>query len=139
MDLLTSVSVIRRIMIVRLMIFFLMIRLPPRSTRTDTLFPYTTLFRSRILNQYMPGLIIRGPEDLHLIMPAILWSMAIELAFIAAVWLKYREKATPFLVAGLFIYAQMLTMGPQGDKAWLNPLCVVLVPWLSEAVVIGRG
>src|SRR3546814_19729472 len=28
------------------MIFFLMIRRPPRSTRTDTLFPYTTLFRS---------------------------------------------------------------------------------------------
>src|SRR3546814_19068810 len=27
--------------------FFLMIRRPPRSTRTDTLFPYTTLFRSR--------------------------------------------------------------------------------------------
>src|SRR3546814_12623830 len=30
-----------------LLIFFLMIRRPPRSTRTDTLFPYTTLFRSR--------------------------------------------------------------------------------------------
>src|SRR3546814_3731902 len=28
------------------LVFFLMIRLPPRSTRTDTLFPYTTLFRS---------------------------------------------------------------------------------------------
>src|SRR3546814_7861569 len=28
---------------------FLMIRRPPRSTRTDTLFPYTTLFRSRHL------------------------------------------------------------------------------------------
>src|SRR3546814_10412874 len=27
--------------------FFLMIRRPPRSTRTDTLFPYTTLFRSK--------------------------------------------------------------------------------------------
>src|SRR3546814_11373996 len=27
-------------------IFFLMIRRPPRSTHTDTLFPYTTLFRS---------------------------------------------------------------------------------------------
>src|SRR3546814_7261681 len=27
-------------------IVFLMIRRPPRSTRTDTLFPYTTLFRS---------------------------------------------------------------------------------------------
>src|SRR3546814_2458771 len=29
-----------------LCILFLMIRRPPRSTRTDTLFPYTTLFRS---------------------------------------------------------------------------------------------
>src|SRR3546814_3017725 len=28
------------------MVFFLMIRRPPISTRTDTLFPYTTLFRS---------------------------------------------------------------------------------------------
>src|SRR3546814_15750805 len=28
-------------------ICFLMIRPPPRSTRTDPLFPYTTLFRSR--------------------------------------------------------------------------------------------
>src|SRR3546814_11066457 len=33
--------------------FFLMIRRPPRSTRTDTLFPYTTLFRSVMA---MPGL-----------------------------------------------------------------------------------
>src|SRR3546814_14265631 len=31
-----------------LVFFFLMIRRPPRSTRTDTLFPYTTLFRSDI-------------------------------------------------------------------------------------------
>src|SRR3546814_19996064 len=29
-----------------LLLFFLMIRRPPRSTRTDTLFPYTPLFRS---------------------------------------------------------------------------------------------
>src|SRR3546814_18073941 len=31
--------------------FLLMIRRPPRSTRTDTLFPYTTLFRSEDLNR----------------------------------------------------------------------------------------
>src|SRR3546814_8961632 len=31
--------------------FFLMIRRPPRSTRTDTLFPYTTLFRSRSIER----------------------------------------------------------------------------------------
>src|SRR3546814_14510318 len=30
------------------MLFFLKIRRPPRSTRTDTLFPYTTLFRSHV-------------------------------------------------------------------------------------------
>src|SRR3546814_1445680 len=35
-----------------------MLRRPPRSTRTDTLFPYTTLFRSdlaRIARQYPPA------------------------------------------------------------------------------------
>src|SRR3546814_1391026 len=31
-----------------MLIFFLMIRRPPISTRTDTLFPYTTLFRSLV-------------------------------------------------------------------------------------------
>src|SRR3546814_13110137 len=37
-----------RVTLIQLLIFFffLMIRRPPRSTRTDTLFPYTTLFRS---------------------------------------------------------------------------------------------
>src|SRR3546814_19013895 len=29
-----------------MLVYFLMTRRPPRSTRTDTLFPYTTLFRS---------------------------------------------------------------------------------------------
>src|SRR3546814_1870623 len=35
--------------------FFLMIRRPPRSTRTDTLFPYTTLFRSASWLQMSSG------------------------------------------------------------------------------------
>src|SRR3546814_17296947 len=33
-----------------MLFFFLMIRRPPRSTRTDTLFPYTTLFRSELVD-----------------------------------------------------------------------------------------
>src|SRR3546814_2539291 len=33
-----------------------MIRLPPRSTRTDTLFPSTTLFRSAIVDHYVSKL-----------------------------------------------------------------------------------
>src|SRR3546814_14399616 len=42
-----SVSAALRYYVLLSMLFFLMIRRPPRSTRTDTLFPYTTLFRSR--------------------------------------------------------------------------------------------
>src|SRR3546814_20806855 len=38
-----------------LMFFFLMIRRPPRSTRTDTLFPYTTLFRSSVRPSFSPA------------------------------------------------------------------------------------
>src|SRR3546814_15695173 len=33
-------------------VFFLMIRRPPRSTRTDTHFPYTTLFRSDLVERH---------------------------------------------------------------------------------------
>src|SRR3546814_1023894 len=38
-----------------LVVFFLMIRRPPRSTRTDTLFPYTTLFRSPQVFRHQPA------------------------------------------------------------------------------------
>src|SRR3546814_1962892 len=40
--------------------FFLMIRRPPRSTRTDTLFPYTTLFRSC---RRLPASRLPAPSD----------------------------------------------------------------------------
>src|SRR3546814_983835 len=46
------------------MFFFLRIRRPPRSTRTDTLFPYTTLFRSFLDD---PGRDLAAPAgQLHL-------------------------------------------------------------------------
>src|SRR3546814_13452316 len=35
-----------------------MIRRPPRSTRTDTLFPYTTLFRSFVLTLMLAGVLL---------------------------------------------------------------------------------
>src|SRR3546814_14947680 len=45
----------------RFSLFFLMLRRPPRSTRTDTLFPYTTLFRSAGLDfEFLNG---RGVRD----------------------------------------------------------------------------
>src|SRR3546814_1596261 len=52
-----------------LFFFFLMIRRPPRSTRTDTLFPYTTLFRSLArLDAAWPGellIVTQNVDDLH--------------------------------------------------------------------------
>src|SRR3546814_1169124 len=56
------------------MIFFLMIRRPPRSTRTDTLFPYTTLCRSvpfeRVAaaarhHEFVAALVQLGPDIFH--------------------------------------------------------------------------
>src|SRR3546814_9232304 len=43
-----------------------MIRRPPRSTRTDTLFPYTTLFRSILMRPHPDGgwLIELNPDNL---------------------------------------------------------------------------
>src|SRR3546814_6363425 len=63
--------------------FFLMIRRPPRSTRTDTLFPYTTLFRSLLIAAiedndptifFEPKRIYNGPFDGHWDRPAKNWS-----------------------------------------------------------------
>src|SRR3546814_8018487 len=45
-----------------LFFFFLMIRRPPRSTRTDTLFPYTTLFRSIVATTDAQHLVRRCVE-----------------------------------------------------------------------------
>src|SRR3546814_8696473 len=50
--------------------FVLMLRRPPRSTRTDTLFPYTTLFRSvRINVRFGTGNRSVGAEE-----PNLLWT-----------------------------------------------------------------
>src|SRR3546814_1908505 len=47
-----------------------MIRRPPRSTRTDTLFPYTTLFRSfeEFLNGYFAS-----DKPYHIGLPSVAW------------------------------------------------------------------
>src|SRR3546814_14268122 len=50
------------------LVFFLLIRRPPRSTRTDTLFPYTTLFRSD--GQHARH---RHRRQRPLIAPTLLW------------------------------------------------------------------
>src|SRR3546814_9707671 len=48
-----------------------MIRRPPRSTRTDTLFPYATLFRSSQTSDTLPALSVRTSPfgDLFILRP----------------------------------------------------------------------
>src|SRR3546814_16295144 len=45
-----------RCLVSAIFFFFLRIRRPPRSTRTDTLFPYTTLFRSHFVKKHAPAM-----------------------------------------------------------------------------------
>lgn len=80
----------------------------------------------RLLNIFVEPFIVRGPADFGRIMTAILASMALELAVIALIWLKYRAKAAPFLVAGGFILVQMLTMGLMRDVALLKQLLIAI-------------
>src|SRR3546814_1170120 len=51
-----------------------MVRRPPRSTRTDTLFPYTTLFRSRVACGNQP--MSRGPDAGTLLTRALIAAAA---------------------------------------------------------------
>src|SRR3546814_2206970 len=50
-----------------MLFYFLMIRRPPRSTRTDTLFPYTTLFRSGV---GLPLALVSAVRDILPVQPA---------------------------------------------------------------------
>src|SRR3546814_11027527 len=49
---------------------FLMIRRPPRSTRTDTLFPYTTLFRSTRIGRLRKALAVKPGKFWGNVLPA---------------------------------------------------------------------
>src|SRR3546814_13236400 len=62
-------------MAVLVFFFFLRIRRPPRSTRTDTLFPYTTLFRSKLpireARPAAPGTGLAATDDPPRAQPAV--------------------------------------------------------------------
>ena len=93
---------------------------------------------SRVLGETIPALHITGPENFHLLTVSILLGMAAELAIIAAIWLKYRDRAKPFLVAAVFIVAQMLTMSLMVDSALLKSMLSVLGQ-VPSAAVVGAG
>ena len=93
---------------------------------------------SRLMTMVLPQFMIRGPQDFDKIILSIEWAMALELVIIAAIWFKFRERANPFLVAGLFIVGQMLTMGLMRDSAVLETILTTL-GHIPSAAVVGAG
>src|SRR3546814_14965798 len=86
-----------------------MIRRPPRSTRTDTLFPYTTLFRSA-----GPGLVeqdviaqMADPLDHHL--------RVVDGAVIGAL-LQHGDAERPFALPGLLVGDQRMVADLLADR-----------------------
>src|SRR3546814_8053129 len=92
--------------------FFLMLRRPPRSTRTDTLFPYTTLFRSA------------GKSDSESLKSLSLCFFAtISLIFIVKAENRRSIMAHKLVISTLAVFAftavavhAQPAMGPQGER-----------------------
>jgi len=93
---------------------------------------------SRLLNAFVPGLAIERLADLPLLMTGIMWAIALELVIVAVLWLRYRARATPFLVAGAFIAVQMAVMWLTAESAVLNPL-LAAIGQMPSAAVVGAG
>src|SRR3546814_14756688 len=78
------------------MLLFLMIRRPPRSTPTDTLFPYTTLFRSVVIALAMVvNLIVAG--FVGVVIPVLLDRARIDPAIAASIFVTMVTDVIGFL------------------------------------------
>ncbi|HEX8654020.1 MAG TPA: hypothetical protein VF693_02195 [Allosphingosinicella sp.] len=93
---------------------------------------------SRLLIEFVPGLGIAGPQDFPHVIHSIVWAMATGLAFCLIVRWRVGERAQPFLVAGLFIVAQMVAMGQLGDLALVRST-LAFIGHLPSALVVAAG
>src|SRR3546814_1607289 len=98
-----------------------MIRRPPRSTRTDTLFPYTTLFRSGVV---LAVAAIFSIAFVHARAPsrqsAIAWSAVLTITFIAAVIGTISRAALGLTLLGLVASINLYLVRAQGKRRlWL--------------------
>jgi len=93
---------------------------------------------SRLFVAWIPALAVNGPEDFPRIIHSILWAMAVELLIVAVLWYRLRDRAGPFLVAGLFIGAQMVTMGLMNDNGLLEAL-LAIIGQLPSFLVVAAG
>src|SRR3546814_13233448 len=97
-----------------------MIRRPPRSTRTDTLFPYTTLFRSSLPAAASPSLSVAAA--LEQFGTPLLVTTA-DHALLRAEWLQYFLDHCPAgrdVCVALARREQVLTAVPDTQRTWLR-------------------
>src|SRR3546814_13022773 len=88
------------------MIFFLRVRRPPRSTRTDTLFPYPTLFRSAdvhsgppVVDDHLVEIAVAGAAERAVLFPGLdLEGMVVEVQRLDLG--VGRHRVDPLLAAG---------------------------------------
>src|SRR3546814_15708188 len=117
-----------------------MIRRPPRSTRTDTLFPYTTLFRSfalfvfaadQALKWFIIGpLNLRAVGNIHLLpIFDLTWTenRGVSMGFLTAGsdmerWLLVGFTATIATVVAVWLWRER-RMGEIGRAAWRERVC----------------
>ena len=93
---------------------------------------------SRLMIEFVPGLGVTGPQDFPHILHSIIWAMATALAFCLFVRWRVGARGKPFLIAALFIAAQMVAMGQLGDLAIVRSLLSV-IGHLPSAAVVGVG
>src|SRR3546814_5601411 len=110
-----------------------MLRRPPRSTRTDTLFPYTTLFRSR-LTLRRPTLTPQVRELGRIILPATFGAGIYQLSQLVDTFFATRLPQGSLTHLAM---ADRLHQMPLGVIA--IPLGTAILPALSRHIAIGRA
>src|SRR3546814_1239903 len=110
-----------------------MIRRPPRSTRTDSLFPYTTLFRSEVYIIFLPAAGLVSTMIAALARTPLIGYQLIVLALVATgfisfgVWSHHMfTTGMPTLSLGFFSAASMAVSVPAGIQvfSWIATLAV---------------
>src|SRR3546814_3108130 len=101
-----------------------MIRRPPRSTRTDTLFPYTTLFQGQLMTE-----IKQAPRAQHGNMGLLLDFGPLLIFFLAYKFVG--------IIAGTAAFMAAIVIAVIISKAKLGT--VSPMPWLSAVLVVGFG
>ena len=91
---------------------------------------------SRAAGFVFPPFHVSSPADFPHVMSSIEWSCAIELAIIAIIWWRVRERARPFLLTAGFIVVEMLAMGQASNFALLKRFDTFLGHVPSVTVVL---